>query len=143
MITAGTDLKVLVATRPVDFRKQADGLAAIVQVALGANPFSGAQESLPLFIYRFVRTQSEADIQRGYAGALVLLVLILSLFVVARIIGRDRSVASRRRARVRPARQPSLLLSTAPRRLTKPAQTLRSIRPAPTARSMRPAQGSP
>jgi transposase len=42
MTTAGADLKVLVATRPVDFRKQADGLAAIVQVALGANPFSGA-----------------------------------------------------------------------------------------------------
>jgi phosphate transport system permease protein len=108
-----------------------------------SNPFSGAQESLPLFIYRFVRTQSEADIQRGYAGALVLLVLILSLFVVARIIGRDRSVASRRRSRVRPARQPSLLLSTAPRRLTKPAQTLRSMRPAQALRSMRPAQGKP
>ena len=42
MITAGTDLQVLVATRPVDFRKQADGLAAIVQAALGADPFCGA-----------------------------------------------------------------------------------------------------
>jgi transposase len=41
MITAGTDLRVLVATRPVDFRKQADGLAAIVQAALGADPFCG------------------------------------------------------------------------------------------------------
>jgi len=39
MITAGADLQVLVATRPVDFRKQADGLAAIVQAALGADPF--------------------------------------------------------------------------------------------------------
>ena len=39
MITAGTDLQVLVATRSVDFRKQVDGLAAIVQVALGADPF--------------------------------------------------------------------------------------------------------
>jgi hypothetical protein len=29
----------LVATKPVDFRKQADGLAAIVQAALGADPF--------------------------------------------------------------------------------------------------------
>ena len=42
MITAGADLQVLVATRPVDFRKQADGLAAIVQAALGADPFCGA-----------------------------------------------------------------------------------------------------
>ena len=46
MITAGTDLQVLVATRPVDFRKQADGLAAIVQAALGADPFCG-QEAGP------------------------------------------------------------------------------------------------
>ena len=30
------------ATRPVDFRKQMDGLAAMVQEALGADPFSGA-----------------------------------------------------------------------------------------------------
>jgi phosphate transport system permease protein len=108
-----------------------------------SNPFSGAQESLPLFIYRFVRTQSVADIERGYAGALVLLVLILSLFVVARIIGRDRSVASRRQARVRPARQPSLLVSTAQRQLAKPAQTFQSMRTAHVLRSMRPARGEP
>jgi transposase len=41
MITAGAEMQVLVATRPVDFRKQADGLAAIVQAALGADPFYG------------------------------------------------------------------------------------------------------
>jgi hypothetical protein len=39
MITAGAEKRVLVATKPVDFRKQADGLAAIVQAALGADPF--------------------------------------------------------------------------------------------------------
>ena len=110
-----------------------------------ANPFKGAQESLPLFIYRFVRTQSVADIQRGYAGALVLLVLILSLFVVARIIGRDRSVGqpapgtdpSGR------ARQPSLLVSTAKKQLPKPAQAFQSMRPAHLLRSMRLARGEP
>ena len=42
MITAGAEMQVLVATKPVDFRKQADGLAAIVQAALGADPFCGA-----------------------------------------------------------------------------------------------------
>ena len=31
MITAGAEKRVLVATKPVDFRKQADGLPAIVQ----------------------------------------------------------------------------------------------------------------
>jgi transposase len=42
MITAGAEMQVLVATKPVDFRKQADGLAAIVQAALAADPFCGA-----------------------------------------------------------------------------------------------------
>jgi transposase len=42
MILGGTDIQVLVATKPVDFRKQADGLAALVQQALSADPFCGA-----------------------------------------------------------------------------------------------------
>lgn len=42
MIMPGTEIQVLVATKPVDFRKQMDGLAAIVQQALAANPFCGA-----------------------------------------------------------------------------------------------------
>lgn len=42
MIMSGTELQVLVATKPVDFRKQADTLAAFVQEVLGVNPFSGA-----------------------------------------------------------------------------------------------------
>lgn len=42
MMLPGTELQVLVATKPVDFRKQADTLAAFVQHALGADPFSGA-----------------------------------------------------------------------------------------------------
>jgi transposase len=42
MILPGTELQVLVATKPVDFRKQADTLAAFVQETLAADPFSGA-----------------------------------------------------------------------------------------------------
>jgi transposase len=48
MITAGAEKRVLVATKPVDFRKQADGLAAIVQAALGADPFCGALPLAPV-----------------------------------------------------------------------------------------------
>jgi phosphate transport system permease protein len=62
-----------------------------------ANPFNGPQESLPLFVYRFIRQPSLADIQRGFAGALVLMVVILGLFVVARIVGRNRTGTKRRR----------------------------------------------
>jgi transposase len=39
MITVSAGVRVLVATRPVDFRKGADGLAALVREALGADPF--------------------------------------------------------------------------------------------------------
>ena len=41
MIGPGTDARVMVATRPVDFRKGADSLAALVKAEYGANPFSG------------------------------------------------------------------------------------------------------
>jgi phosphate transport system permease protein len=65
---------------------------------MNANPFSKPQESLPLFVYTNVRAPDLASIARGYTGALVLLVLVLSLFIVARIVGRDRS---RRMSRTR------------------------------------------
>jgi transposase len=51
MILAGAEIQVLVATKPVDFRKQADGLAAIVQQALAADPFNGA-----IYVFRSKRT---------------------------------------------------------------------------------------
>ena len=41
MIVPGSSLKIVVATRPVDFRKQHEGLAAIVQNDLGLDPYSG------------------------------------------------------------------------------------------------------
>jgi transposase len=42
MILPGGPLPVYVATRPVDFRKGMDGLAALAQHELRLNPFSGA-----------------------------------------------------------------------------------------------------
>jgi transposase len=35
-------VRVMVATKPVDFRKGGEGLAALVREALGSDPFSGA-----------------------------------------------------------------------------------------------------
>ncbi len=40
MIAVAAGVKVLVATKPVDFRKGADGLVALVREALGHDPFS-------------------------------------------------------------------------------------------------------
>ncbi|MER8716684.1 IS66 family insertion sequence element accessory protein TnpB, partial [Mesorhizobium sp. M1295] len=45
-------VKVMVATKPVDFRKGAEGLAALVREAMGADPFSGA-----VYVFRAKRGQ--------------------------------------------------------------------------------------
>jgi transposase len=41
VIGLGTGAHILIATRPVDFRKGADSLAALVKAAFGADLFSG------------------------------------------------------------------------------------------------------
>ena len=42
MIVPSSGVKVLIAMKPVDFRKGMDGPAAVVQLeTLGANPFGG------------------------------------------------------------------------------------------------------
>lgn len=50
MITAPAGVKVLVATKPVDFRKGADGLVALVREQIQHDPFCGA-----IFIFRSKR----------------------------------------------------------------------------------------
>jgi transposase len=41
MIAASAGLRVLVATKPVDFRRGADSLAALAREVLGEDPFGG------------------------------------------------------------------------------------------------------
>ena len=41
MNVAGTGMRVVVATHPVDFRKGHDGLATVVEHELGLDPYSG------------------------------------------------------------------------------------------------------
>ncbi|HET6954381.1 MAG TPA: phosphate ABC transporter permease PstA, partial [Acidimicrobiales bacterium] len=68
---------------------------------MNANPFDRPQESLPLFVYRFIRQPDAASRARGFTGALVLLIVVLALFLTARFAARDRSAggrAARRRA---------------------------------------------
>jgi transposase len=51
MISVPAGARVLLATRPVDFRKGAHGLAALAQEVLAADPFSGA-----VIVYRAKRS---------------------------------------------------------------------------------------
>jgi phosphate transport system permease protein len=75
------------------------------------NPFKGPQESLPLFIYRNIRKPDVSAIQRGFAGALVLMLFVIVLFVIARVIGRDRSKKTKRRSfRASASPMPDLLV---------------------------------
>ncbi len=41
MIAPPAGVKVLVATKPIDFRKGANGLAALIKDEMRADPFSG------------------------------------------------------------------------------------------------------
>jgi transposase len=50
MITVSAGIRVLVASRPVDFRRGADSLAALVREQLKHDPFSGT-----IFIFRSKR----------------------------------------------------------------------------------------
>jgi transposase len=50
MIALHGDLKILVATRPIDFRKGVNGLVALVAEALKSDPYSGT-----IFVFRSKR----------------------------------------------------------------------------------------
>ena len=63
--------------------------------AMNANPLNGPQQSLPLFVYTLIRNPFEQQQTRAWAGALVLIIIVLVLFTAARIIG-SRQLKSRR-----------------------------------------------
>lgn len=54
------------------------------------DPFQDPQMSLPLFIYTQYKTGQPVAITRAYGAATVLLALVLILFIVARLLARDR-----------------------------------------------------
>ncbi len=62
-------------------------LTAGFTAALNANPTSGPMVSLPLAAFEFVKSPQPAMISRGFATAALLMLLILTLFVIARFIG--------------------------------------------------------
>ena len=50
MIAVPAGMRVLVATKPVDFRRGADGLVALLRETLGKDPFAGT-----VFVFRSKR----------------------------------------------------------------------------------------
>jgi len=51
------------------------------------NPFDGPQSNLPIQVYEFVVSSTEGNVQVAWGGALVLVAIVLTLFVLARILG--------------------------------------------------------
>ncbi|MGD8195917.1 phosphate ABC transporter permease PstA [Herbiconiux sp. P18] len=62
-------------------------LTSGVTAAMNVNPFSGPMISLPLQVFDFVRSPEPTMVARGFGTAAVLILLVLILFIVARIIG--------------------------------------------------------
>lgn len=66
---------------------------------MNANPFEGPMVSLPLATFNLVKSPEPNQIARGFGAAAVLMLLVLILFVVARLVGgRGPGQLSRRQA---------------------------------------------
>ncbi|HEX3823855.1 MAG TPA: phosphate ABC transporter permease PstA [Mycobacteriales bacterium] len=59
------------------------------------NPFGGNQASLPGYIFQFARSSSNFDVQRAWAAALALILLVVVLYVAARLLTRRNQLAGR------------------------------------------------
>jgi len=54
---------------------------------LNTNPIYGIQSALPFYIWTGFRLGTPESIQRAWTGILVLLIIVLILFTLARVIG--------------------------------------------------------
>ncbi|GIH19833.1 phosphate ABC transporter permease PstA [Rugosimonospora africana] len=79
---------------------------------LNANPFSGPQTSLPLYIWNYVRYPQPAMVSRAFGAALALMVMVLLLFALARLIGGKApgELTRRQRRQLRRAREADQLV---------------------------------
>jgi len=67
------------------------------------NLFNGPQASLPLLIYTSVKSSQSSDVALGYTAALVLFLMVFTVFILARILGSPwlgRTVRSRSNQRM-------------------------------------------
>jgi phosphate transport system permease protein len=62
-------------------------LTAGYTATMNTNPLSGPMVSLPLAVFEFVRSPQPAMIERGFAAAAFLMLLVLALFALGRVLG--------------------------------------------------------
>ena len=73
--------------------------APLLLTAFGAqttntNPISGPQESLPLFVYQEASSAFSVNVDRAWAGALTLIVIVILLNIAARLLARRNQLAT-------------------------------------------------
>jgi phosphate transport system permease protein len=62
---------------------------------LNANPFKNAQASLPVYIYGNILSPSNFNVQRAWGAALTLILIVVVLYVAARLLTRRNQLAGR------------------------------------------------
>jgi phosphate transport system permease protein len=63
-------------------------LTTFLSQSMNWNPFSGPQASLPTFVWDQIASGTNASLDRAWAGALVLIMLVMILYLGARIVAR-------------------------------------------------------
>ncbi|WP_329496674.1 phosphate ABC transporter permease PstA [Kitasatospora herbaricolor] len=103
------------------------------------NPFAEHQVSLPLYIWNYVKQPYPEMVSRAFAAALTLMIVVLVLFVTARVVGgrAPGQLTRRQRRRIDRAARPA-----GPAPATRPARPAKHARPATAARSARPVRES-
>jgi phosphate transport system permease protein len=59
------------------------------------NPFTGAQSSLPLYVFQGAGSASKFDVSRAWAAALTLIVIVVVLYIAARLVTRRGKLTAR------------------------------------------------
>ena len=67
-------------------------LTTFLSQSINTNPFQGPQASLPIFIWDQFTSSTDASVNRAWGGALVLIVLVMVLYLTAKIISRFTGV---------------------------------------------------
>ncbi|WP_213815142.1 phosphate ABC transporter permease PstA [Glaciihabitans sp. dw_435] len=95
--------------------------------SLNVDPLHGPMVSLPLAIFQFVKSPEPTMIARGFGTAAVLMLVVLLLFVIARLIG-GQTIAKKERARQQRIELAADLRARAHGLATLPARTARLAR---------------
>lgn len=60
---------------------------------VNGNPFSGQQEALPVYVYQGAGSSSGLDVDRAWAAAMTLILIVVLLYAAARLLTRRNALA--------------------------------------------------